>query len=109
MPLVAFADSAVGQGLRSNNFSSLFGNGISLSAQQDLPHLILAVVDIMLFFAGAIAVVFVIIGGYFYLTAQGNDEQAEKGKKTLVNAVIGVIVVIMSYAIISVVTNTIST
>src|SRR4051812_8481916 len=40
-------------------------------------------VGYMLAFAGGIAVVFIIIGGYLYITAAGNEEQAEKGRKTL--------------------------
>ena len=62
----------------------------------------------MLLFAGAIAVVFVIIGGYQYLTSAGNEESAEKGQKTLTNAIIGVVVVVLAYVIINVIVNLVS-
>ncbi len=68
-------------------------------------ELITKVLKIMLTLAGALAVVWLVIGGYQYITAGGNDEQAEKGRKTLLNATIGVVVVIMAYALINVVVN----
>lgn len=62
----------------------------------------------MLEVAGAIAVLFVIIGGFWYITSAGNEEQAEKGQKTVTNAIIGVIVVVLSYVIITVIANFVS-
>jgi hypothetical protein len=53
-------------------------------------------------------VLFVIIGGYQYLTSGGNEEAAEKGKKTLVNAIIGVVLIVLAYVIINVIVNTVS-
>jgi hypothetical protein len=58
-----------------------------------------------LYLAGAIAVVFVIIGGYQYLTSAGNSEGATKGKTTLTNAIIGIIIIILAYVIVNAVVN----
>jgi len=104
LPYAALAQNRVQGGLENSQLRQVFGSG-GLTSSQDLTGLIINIIRIMLFFAGAIAVVFVIIGGYFYMTAQGNEEQAEKGKKTLINAAIGIIVIILSYVIISVVVN----
>lgn len=60
----------------------------------------------LLTFAGIIATVFLIIGGYQYITAAGNEEQSEKGKKTLMNAIMGIVLVVLSYAIVAIITNT---
>ena len=49
----------------------------------------------------------IIIGGYWYLTSAGNAETAEKGKTAVVNAIIGIVIILMSYAIIAVIGNTI--
>lgn len=57
----------------------------------------------------AIAVIFVIIGGYFYVTSAGNEEQATRGRKTIIYSLIGIVVMIMAYVIVSVVVNLIST
>ncbi len=58
--------------------------------------------------AGVVAVVFIVIGGYQYMTSGGNEEAAEKGRKTLINSVIGLVVIIMSFVIVRVVTNLIT-
>ena len=64
--------------------------------------------SIMLPLAGIVAMTFIIIGGYQYITSSGDEELAAKGKKTLSNAVIGLVVVILSYIIVTVVINAIS-
>ncbi len=64
------------------------------------------ITNLALSFAGVIAVVFIIVGGYMYLTSAGNEEAAEKGRKVLTNAIIGLIIIILSAAIIRIVVNT---
>ena len=108
LPWLALAQSQVQQGLQINGLQGLFGT-LGLTGSQSLPQLIASVIQLMLIFAGGIAVVFVVVGGYYYITAQGNEEQAEKGKNTLINAIIGIIVVILSYVIINVIVNLVST
>ena len=104
LPFLAYAQSTVSNGLSNAGLQSIFGTG-GLNNSQSLSDLILNVIRLMLLFAGAIAVVFVIIGGYQYLVSAGNEETAEKGKKTLINAIIGIIVIVLAYAIINVIVN----
>ena len=51
---------------------------------------------------------FLIIGGFWYITAAGNEETAEKGKGTVINAIIGIVIIILSYVIINVVSTLVS-
>jgi hypothetical protein len=104
MPFLAYAQSTVSNGLQTSGLQSIFGTS-GLNGSQSLSDLIVNVIRLMLLFAGAIAVVFVIIGGYQYIASGGNEETAEKGKKTLINAIIGIIVVVLAYAIINVIVN----
>ncbi len=67
--------------------------------------LIKTVINWMLGIAFAIAVIFLIIGGFMYITSAGNEESAEKGKGTVVNALIGIVIIILSYVIVNVVAN----
>lgn len=80
----------------------------SICKAQDLPSLLVTVINILLSLAGAIAVVFIIIGGFWYVTSAGNEEQAEKGRKALINSIIGVVIIILSYAIVTVIGNLVS-
>jgi threonine synthase len=40
-----------------------------------------------------------------YITSAGNEETAEKGRKTAVNAIIGIVIIILAYVIVNVVAN----
>src|SRR6186997_748159 len=64
-----------------------------------------AIRTILLPLAGLVALTFIIIGGFHYIISHGNDEQAEAGKKTLTNAVIGLVIIILAYVIITIVVN----
>lgn len=55
--------------------------------------------------AMALAVIALIIGGYQYLTAYGNPEQYDKGKKTVIWAAIGLIISLTAFGIIRIVTR----
>lgn len=79
-----------------------------IAGSSDFVSLANNIIKILLYVCGMIAVVFLIIGGYQYLTSGGNEEAAEKGRKTLLNAIIGIVIIIMAFAIVSVVTNTLS-
>jgi type IV secretory pathway VirB2 component (pilin) len=72
-------------------------------------ELVTRILQILMTLAGVVAVVAIVIGGFQYMTSGGNEEQAEKGRGVLTNAVIGLILVIMAYTIITVVSNTIMT
>jgi amino acid transporter len=50
--------------------------------------------------AGALAVLFIIVGGFFYITAQGDTERLEKAKKTIKNAIIGAVFILLSLVIV---------
>lgn len=49
--------------------------------------------------SGAIMLVMLLFGGVTYLTAGGNDENTAKAKKIMLNAVIGLIIVLASYGV----------
>ena len=54
-------------------------------------------------FLGLIAVVMIVYAGVLMVTAQGEEEQLGKGKKIILWAVIGLVVIMLSYAIVTMV------
>ncbi len=50
-------------------------------------------------FVGVVFLVLMIYGGYLWMTARGNEQQVEKAKNLISAAIIGLIIVILSYAI----------
>ena len=55
--------------------------------------------------AGAVAVVFIIVGGIKYATSQGSAADLQKGKDMIVYALVGLVFVIMAFAIVQLVTQ----
>jgi len=62
---------------------------------------ILSVLNFLLTFVGIIAVAFIIYAGFLMMTAAGNEEQVESGKKIIIWASIGIIVILFSWVIIA--------
>lgn len=94
------------KGIESQTFKDLksyFGSG--LPGSDTFGGLVALIVQILLVVAGSIAVIFLIIGGYRYITASGNEEQTEAAKKTLTGALIGLVIIAMSFAIIAIISN----
>lgn len=75
------------------------------SAYCSATSLILMAINLFLTFAGIVTVLFLMIGGFWYLSAAGNEEQAETGKGTITNSVIGLAVIIMAYAIVRIISS----
>ncbi len=84
----------------SSQFFIDFGHG-----NNNFGYLLLYVVEALLGLVGLVSIAFIILGGFQYVTSRGNEEQAETGKKSLTNAIIGLAIVIMSYIIVVVVIN----
>jgi hypothetical protein len=56
-------------------------------------------------FLGLIAVAVVVYGGIMMVTAQGDDGQIGKAKKMIMWAMVGIVIVLLSYAIVSLFIN----
>ncbi len=70
---------------------------------------ITTIIQFVLAFAFLLAVVMLIYGGFRYIFSAGNEEAADAGKKTVINALIGIVIIILSYVIVQVVARTAST
>lgn len=67
----------------------------------DLSTIIKNIVNILLFLVGAVAVIMIVISGFRYTTANGDQSSVKAAKDTLLYAIVGVIVAIASYAIVN--------
>lgn len=64
------------------------------------------IINVALGFLGIIAVVIVLYGGFMWMTAAGNEERISKAKQILSAGVIGLVIIIMAWAIASYVVTT---
>jgi amino acid transporter len=73
--------------------------------ETSIPQIFRTIINWALGIAFGIAVIFLIIGGFRYITAGGNEESVEKGKSSVINALIGIVIIVLSYVIVNVVAN----
>lgn len=57
------------------------------------------IINIALSLIGVIFVILTVYGGFLYMTARGNEEKTKKGLSIVVQALIGLVVVLAAYAI----------
>ncbi|MFZ6036588.1 MAG: pilin [Patescibacteria group bacterium] len=90
LPAVASAQVNI-----NDNLGSTFGLGTA-----DLENTVINVVQWVLGFLGLIAVIMILIGGFQWITAGGNEEKVASAKKVISAAVIGLIIVLLAWAIV---------
>ena len=61
----------------------------------------LAIVRIAIQLAGYLAVGWVMYGGFRFITSQGDPEGVKAARNTITNAVIGIVIVVLSATIVS--------
>lgn len=69
--------------------------------QPGLRGIVLLIINFALGFLGLLAVVMVIYGGFLYVSSAGNEENVNKAKKILLYAVIGIVVIVVSFALVN--------
>lgn len=85
-------------------FASTAGLG-----EADLVDTIAQIIRVALGFLGVIAVVIILLGGFKWMTAGGEDTKVTEAKKLIFSGIIGLVIVIAAYAIASFVIESIIT
>lgn len=74
-------------------------------ATTGLKDIVINVVNVLLGFLGIIAVSIIIYGGFIWMTSSGAVDRVDKAKKILINGVIGLAIILASFAIVQFVNN----
>ena len=101
-PNIASAADRCGVG--SEEVGSLFGAQFC-----SVNELVVKIINFLLTIIAVVAVLFIVIGGFRYVMSAGNEEQAAKARKVIINAIIGLIIAIFAYTIVAVLAKTIGT
>jgi len=83
------------------------GDAIGLG-NADLKKTVLNILQLVLGLLALVAVVMVIWGGFTWLTSGGNEDKVDQAKKIISAAVIGLIIVLLAWAVVIFVTRTTS-
>jgi len=67
---------------------------------KDLIPWIQGVLNLVIGISGLISVVILIVAGYMFITASGNEEQIQKATKTLTYAIIGLVICLISVLVV---------
>jgi hypothetical protein len=67
------------------------------------------ITNIILYIVGIIAVIMIIWGGIRYITSGGDQKKVTDAKNTVLYSVLGLVIAILSYAIVNFVLNTVGT
>lgn len=78
----------------TNNAGKIGGLG-----SKDLQSTIGGLIRVFMGLLGTVAVVIILIGGFMWMTAGGNEEKVEKAKKMIGAGVIGLAIILAAYSI----------
>ena len=109
----AFSLPALASDFQPWNASGATDNGESFAGSAGLPgsgvNLYTTITNIIRWvmgFLGIIAVIVILIGGFKWMTAGGSEDKVGEAKKLLISGIIGLIIVILAYAIATFVIST---
>ncbi|MBP9869690.1 hypothetical protein KBC59_04000 [Patescibacteria group bacterium] len=74
----------------------------------DLPTIIGAVVNILLTLVGVLLLAYLLYGGFMWMTAAGDEGKVKKARSLISNAIIGLVIIVSSFAIASFVLDRLS-
>ncbi len=71
------------------------------STSNTLPASVKNIINLLLYVAGIIAVIIMVVSGIRFITSDGNAQTADKARNTIVYASVGLVVAVLSYAIVN--------
>lgn len=92
----------------AQDFGTSYINDLGLTANADPRVVAIKIIKVLLTFLGVVAISIILYGGWLWMTSNGDAQKIEKAKKTLISAVIGLLIILSSFAIVSFVLNQIT-
>jgi len=80
----------------------------SVLASEDIRIIIVRIINTLLGLLGIVTVVLMVYAGYIIMTAAGSEERIAQGRKIMINAVIGLIIIMSAWAITKFIINALS-
>ncbi|MFA5107528.1 MAG: hypothetical protein WC497_04350 [Patescibacteria group bacterium] len=93
LALLTFAPTVSALTIDNGYGTNIYGTDKPLSEQ------ITAIIQWVLGFLALVAVIMIIYGGFIWLTAAGNEERVGQAKKIISAAIIGLVIILLAWAI----------
>lgn len=109
VPTLAFSVSPVkaannlnlwGENYNATNFQQETGMG-----QRDPRDIVARIIRIILGFLGIIAIIIILLGGFKWMTAAGNEDKVTEARKLIVSGIIGLVIIMAAFGIAQFVIN----
>ncbi len=97
--VIAATSAQVAMAVERPKIDNPVGNGTNLGSVLGV------VINGLLLFAGAVAVLFLIIGGFRYIVSTGNEQQVAGAKNTILYAILGLIIIFIAFVLVKSVQN----
>lgn len=104
--MVSKAHAAANFQLNDFNFLTIWkGTGDQNKAMGDI---ITKIIGLVLVVAGLVAFLYLVMAGFQYLTAGGDAAKATTARQGIINAIIGILIIVIAFVLVSYVGNAIS-
>lgn len=99
--LIRFGALALGALAASPVYAQInTGVGSNLAVGNTNPEdIVISLINWVLGILALIAVIFILMGGFRWMTAGGNEESVETAKKILISAIIGLVIIMAAWGI----------
>lgn len=86
----------------NNSFQlNSFGNLINPIKNNNFNSVVGTLIGVVLTVAGLVAFIYLIIAGFQYITAGGDAAKATAARQAIINAIIGVIVIVIAWTVLT--------
>lgn len=75
--------------------------GTGLVSDQEPVDIIVSVVNVLLYFVGTIFMILIVWAGFRWMTSAGNTDTVKKARETIINSVIGLVIIFASYVLVN--------
>ena len=98
LPYLVFAQSNTSTS-PLNKLSAVSSGAYQAADEYTLASLLGRIASAFLSILAIIFIILIILGGYSWLTAAGNEQKVEKARNTMTRAIIGLLIILCSWAI----------
>lgn len=75
------------------------GTQAGIGAATPLPVIVGNIINVVLGFLGIVLLFYLLYGGFLWMTSGGSEDGVKKAKQMIQNAIIGLVIIVSSYAI----------
>ncbi len=78
---------------------------VQISSLDQIWTVVANVILILMAVAGALAVIFIMVGGIYYITSTGDPARLKRAKDIIVQSITGLVITLISYAVVLFIAN----